>query len=167
MTPLITTAGVGGRLYSSNLCRALVGRNCGWRLRITEYPMLEGTFKDHHIQPMALQSTTQNLKPMCESVIWTLLELWQLGAITTALGSLCHAHHLLVKNFFLTSSLTLPWHSSMPFPRALSLSAESRAQSCPSAPCEELQPPWGLPSAPLLCAEHTGTSSHHHTLAGH
>jgi len=35
---------------------------------------------------------------------------------------------------------------------------QSRAQRCPSPPCEELQPPWGLPSAPLLCAEHTGTS---------
>ena len=26
---------------------------------------------------------------------------------------------------------------------------QSRAQCCPSAPCEELQPPWGLPSATL------------------
>ena len=32
---------------------------------------------------------------------------------------------------------------------------QSRAQRCPSAPFEELQPPSGLPSAPLLCAEHT------------
>jgi len=32
---------------------------------------------------------------------------------------------------------------------------ESRAQHCPSAPCEELQPPSGLPSAPGLWAEHT------------
>ena len=30
---------------------------------------------------------------------------------------------------------------------------KSRAQCCPSAPCEELQLPWGLPSAPLLWAE--------------
>jgi len=32
---------------------------------------------------------------------------------------------------------------------------ESRAQRCPSSPCVELQPPWGLPSAPLLWAECT------------
>ena len=30
---------------------------------------------------------------------------------------------------------------------------QSRAQCCLSVPCEELQPPWGLPSAPLLWAE--------------
>jgi len=34
--------------------------------------------------------------------------------------------------------LTLPWQSSMLFPRALSLSPESRAQRCPSTPCVEL-----------------------------
>jgi len=32
---------------------------------------------------------------------------------------------------------------------------QSRAQRCSSAPCEELQPPWGLPSAPLFWAEQT------------
>lgn len=33
-------------------------------------------------------------------------------------------------------------------------SPKSRAQHCPScSPCEEMQPPWGLPSAPLLCPE--------------
>ena len=32
---------------------------------------------------------------------------------------------------------------------------ESRAQHRPSAPCEELQPPCGLPSAPLLQVEQT------------
>ena len=32
---------------------------------------------------------------------------------------------------------------------------ESRAQRCPSTPCEELQAPWGLSSAPLLWAEQT------------
>ena len=31
-----------------------------------------------------------------------LLELWQLGAVITALGSLLHAHHTLLKNLFLT-----------------------------------------------------------------
>jgi len=32
---------------------------------------------------------------------------------------------------------------------------ESRAQCCPSAPCEELRPPWGLSSAFLPWAERT------------
>jgi len=35
-------------------------------------------------------------------------ELQQLGAVLTALGSLFHAHHPLVKNVFLISNLTLP-----------------------------------------------------------
>jgi len=62
-----------------------------------------------------------------------LLELWQLGA---ALGSLFHTHHPLV-------------------PSGSVAVTQSRAQRCPSAPCEELQPPPGLPSAPLLWAEQT------------
>ena len=45
---------------------------------------------------------------MIESIVQTLLELQQLGAMTTALGSLFHAHHPLVKNLFLTPSLTFP-----------------------------------------------------------
>jgi len=47
-------------------------------------------------------------KPCVESIVQTLLELQQLGAVTTALRSLFHAHHPLVKNLFLTSNLTLP-----------------------------------------------------------
>jgi len=38
-----------------------------------------------------------------------------LGAMTTALRSLFHAHCPLVKNLCLLSNLTLPWCSSMPF----------------------------------------------------
>lgn len=68
MTSLITTGGVGGKPCSSNLCRALVGSNYGWRLRITQYPMLDGTFKDH-FQPLALHSTTQNSNPISEIAI--------------------------------------------------------------------------------------------------
>ena len=37
-----------------------------------------------------------------------LLELQQLGAMTTALGSLYYAHHPLVRNIFLTPNLALP-----------------------------------------------------------
>jgi len=34
-----------------------------------------------------------------------LLELWQPGAVTAALGSLFHTHHPLVKNLFLILNL--------------------------------------------------------------
>ena len=58
-----------------------------------------------------------------------------------------------VKNLFLTPNLTLPWLHAIPSgPVAVT---ESRAHRCPSAPCEELQPPWGLPPAPPLWAEQT------------
>jgi len=84
---------------------------------------------------------------MSERTVQTLLKLQKLGAMTTALGCLFHAYHPLgCKNLFLTSSLTLPGHSSMPFPQDLSQTPESRAQHSPSTPCEELQ----LPTRPLL-----------------
>ena len=45
---------------------------------------------------------------MSESILQTLLELQQLGAVTTALGIQIHAHRPLVKNLFLMPNLTLP-----------------------------------------------------------
>jgi len=89
---------------------------------------------------------------MPESIVQTLLELQQLETMTTALGSLFHAHCSVVKNLFLMPIVTLPWHSSMLFPRVLSLSTESRAQCCPSALCED------LPQPPLFWAEQTQES---------
>ena len=65
-----------------------------------------------------------------------LLELQQLRAVPAALGSLFHAHHSL-KNLFLTLNLT-QLHA---VPSGTVAVTESRAQCCPSAPCEELQPP--------------------------
>jgi len=60
--------------------------------------------------------------------------------VTTALGRLFHAHFPLVKNLFLTPSLTLPCHSSKTFPHVLSLSPERGDQYCPFAPLwRELQ----------------------------
>ena len=44
---------------------------------------------------------------MPEAVVQMLLELWQLEALSTALGSPFHAHHSLVKSLFLISSLNL------------------------------------------------------------
>ena len=56
--------------------------------------------------------TTQNSNHMSESLVQTLLELWQLGAVTTALGSLFHAHHHQVKNLFLIPNMKLINHIS-------------------------------------------------------
>lgn len=54
--------------------------------RLIEYPKLERIHKDHLVQ--APQRTTQKLDLMSESVVQTLLELWQPGAVITVLGSL-------------------------------------------------------------------------------
>ena len=56
----------------------------------------------------------------------------RLSAVTAALGSLSWCPTTLwVQTLSLTPSLTLPCPSSMPFPRVLSLSPESRAQRLP------------------------------------
>lgn len=54
--------------------------------RIIEYPTLEGMHRDHWVQILPPH-------PMFDSVVQMLPELLQLGAMTTALGSLFHAHH--------------------------------------------------------------------------
>ena len=82
--------------------------------------------KDHQVQVIALHRTTQNSDHISESIVQMLLELQRPGAVTTALGSQFYAHHPLVRNLLLTPKLTLPWHSSMPFPQVLSLSPERR-----------------------------------------
>ena len=57
-------------------------------LRIIEYPKSEEAHKDHRVQLLAPQKTTQKSDPVSESVAQMLLELWQSGAVTTVLGSL-------------------------------------------------------------------------------
>ena len=76
--------------------------------RIVEYPKLEGTHKGHGVQPLAPHNTIQNSNPMYESTVQTLLELWQIGVLTTALGSLFHVHCPLVKNISLAHPLDPP-----------------------------------------------------------
>ena len=56
--------------------------------QIAEYPKLEGTHKDHQVQLLAPHKTTQKSGHKSGSLVQTLLELWQLGAVTTALPSL-------------------------------------------------------------------------------
>ena len=94
-----------------------------YRIRITEYPELEGTRKDHRVQLLAPQRTTQKSNPMPERTVQTLLELQQ---------AWCHDHypgepvpvlsHPLVIKLFLIPNLNLPW--------VLLLSLESRTQCC-------------------------------------
>jgi len=72
---------------------------------------------------------------MSENGVQMFLELQQLGAVTTALGSLFHA---LVMNLFIIPNLTLPWHTSVPFPQALSLSPERELSTAPLLPPGEI-----------------------------
>lgn len=71
-------------------------------LRIIEHPRLEGTHKNHRIQLLAAHRSTQTL---CLSILSEIfLNSSSFGAVTSALGSLFHANHSLVKNRFLTPS---------------------------------------------------------------
>ena len=79
-----------------------------------------------------------------ERCVQSLLELWQLRAVPTALGSLFHAHHALVQNLSLTPNLTLPWQLPA-IPLGAVAVTESRAQRCPPLPvrscsCHEASP---------------------------
>lgn len=53
--------------------------------RITEYPELEGTQKDHWVKLFASRRTTQNSNPMPESTAQTVLEFQQHRAMPTSL----------------------------------------------------------------------------------
>jgi len=76
---------------------------------VTEYPDLEGTYKDHQVQLPVPHRTPQNLNPMSESIVQMLLELQQLVVMTTALGSLFHCPTSpMVRKLLLIPNLTLP-----------------------------------------------------------
>ena len=77
---------------------------------------------------------------MSDSIGQTLLELGQLGAVPTALGSPFYAHHPLVQTLSLTPP-TPPLTQLHAVPSGPVAVTQSRAQRCPSALCEELQPP--------------------------
>ena len=61
-----------------------------------------GTDKAHQIQPLPPHSTTQNLHSVCECSVRMSLQLRQLGAVPTALGSAFHAQNPLLKILFIT-----------------------------------------------------------------
>ena len=99
-------------------------------VRIIEYPKLEGTYKDHQVQPLTPQRTVQML-----------LQLRELRAVPTVLGRLFRAHHHLVQTLSLTPFPAPPLTQLHAVPSGPVAVTGSRAQQCPSIPCEELQPP--------------------------
>ena len=131
---------------------------------IIEYLELEGTIRIiESVHLLAPHRTTQKSDHMSESIVQMLLELRQLCAMTTVLSSPFHAHHPLVKNLLLTPNLPLPWHSSMPFPRALLLSQRAELSAAPPLPVRvaaTMRPP--LSSSALGWANR-GTSAASHT----
>ena len=96
--------------------------------RITEYPNRKG--------PTSIESWLHAGPPNSQTLHLRVLSKCSLNAssMTTALGSLPQYPITLCQEPFPTPNLTLPWHSSMPFPRVLSVSPESRDHCCPSAP---------------------------------
>jgi len=92
---------------------------------------------------------------MCESTVLTLPELWQLRTVTTALGSLFHAHHPLVNNLFLTPNMTSPDAAPCCSLGSCCCHREQSSALTLHSHREELQLPWGLPLAPLLWTEPT------------
>lgn len=84
--------------------------------RIIEYPELEVMYKALQVQLLAAQRTTQNSKPVFESVVQMLSWTPALGAVPTALP--------------LTPNCPSP-DSSMPFPQALLLSQRAELSSPP------------------------------------
>ena len=97
--------------------------------RIVEYPKVEGTYKDHWVKPLAPHRTTQNSSNIYESVVQTVLKLRKLWAVTTALRSMSQRLSHSGAEPVPQPHLSLSWHSSMLFPQALLLSADSRGLS--------------------------------------
>ena len=87
--------------------------------RIIEYPELEVMYKALQVQLLAAQRTTQNSKPVFESVVQMLSWTPALGAVPTALP--------------LTPNCPSP-DSSMPFPQALLLSQRAELSAAPPLP---------------------------------
>ena len=98
---------------------------------------------------LAPHRITQNPNPMSESTIQMLLELQQLRAVPTALGSLFHAYRPLVQTLSLTPTCPSQ-HSSMLFPQALSLS--HRAELSASSPLPGRSCSHHEASPQLLCS---------------
>ena len=91
--------GYASQYTTSPLVGCSMRDNMHW---LTEYPELEGTHKHHQVQLWAPHRAILISNLASESSVQVLHELPSPGAVHTALGSLFHAHHPLVKNPFLT-----------------------------------------------------------------
>lgn len=80
--------------------------------RNIEYPKFEGTLKNHWAQLLVPKRTTQNSNPMSESVVQMLFVIQQPWAVSTALGSMFHAHHHHL--WWISFSLYPTWASRVP-----------------------------------------------------
>lgn len=96
---------------------------------------LERTFRDRHVQPPDLFRANQKVKPATEGIIQPPLDPCQAVVIN-------HHHkmpmpvfdHPQIKKFFLMSSLSLPWHSSVLFlPSVLREQSPAPAAAVPSS----------------------------------
>ena len=77
-------------------------------LRVIEYPKSEEAHKDHRVQLLAPQKTTQKSDHVSESVAQMLLEHWQWGCDHCPGQPVPGPKHHLMKNLFLISNLSLP-----------------------------------------------------------
>lgn len=78
----------------------------GWSHSITEY--LEGTHKDHGIQPLAVHRNTHKLDPMSVSVVQMVLKVWQAQCPDHCPGEPVPVpDHLPMKDLFTISNLNL------------------------------------------------------------
>jgi len=119
---------------------------------------------NEQVQLPAPHGTTQNSNPMFESSAQMPFELQQVGAVPTALGSPFHAHRPLVQPHSQTPSCPSP-DSSMPFPRALSLSHRAELSAVPPLPVRSCSRHEASPQ--LLCSALStprGLSRSSHTL---
>lgn len=89
-----------------------------------EYFQLEGTYKDHLVQlPEQFRADHKHVK----GIVQMSLEHWQAGVSTVPLGSLLQCFTmLLVKKYFLVSSLNFLWCSFEPFLYILSLDTRGK-----------------------------------------
>jgi len=92
--------------------------------RIIAWFELEGNFKGHLVQSPCNEQGHRQLDQVSQSPIQPDLECSRDGALTTSSGNQCQCFTtLIVKNFFLMSSLNLPSLSLKPLPLVLLLQA--------------------------------------------
>jgi len=100
--------------------------------RITGCFGLEGTFRDHTAQPPCSKQGHLQLVQVVQSPVQPDFEcFWGWGLCYLSVQSVPVFHHLIVKNFFLLSSLNLPFLGFKPLVLVLS-QQDSLKKLCPS-----------------------------------